>query len=46
MNILSYHQFSIASVNPFPANVPIMEKPGSWFLLAKFVKNACGRETF
>ena len=22
-------------INPFPANIPIMEKPGSWFLLAK-----------
>ena len=31
---------------PFPANVLIMEKPGSWFLLAKCVKNNCGRVTF
>ena len=30
-------------INPFPANVPIMEKPGGWFLLAKCVKNTCGR---
>ena len=22
--------------NPFSANVPIVEKPGSWFLLAEF----------
>ena len=33
-------------LNPFPANVPIMEKTGSWFLLAKCVKNICGRVTF
>ena len=32
--------------NPFQANVPIMEKTGSWFLLAKCVKNTCGRVTF
>ena len=23
-----------------------MDKPGSWFLLAKCSKNTCGRETF
>ena len=34
------------SINPFLANVPIMEKPGSWFLLAKYVKNTRGRVTF
>ena len=33
-------------VNPFPANAPLMEKPGGWFLLAKYVKNTCGRVTF
>ena len=27
------------NINPFPASVPIMKKPGSWFLLAKCVKN-------
>ena len=25
-------------INPFPANVPFLGKPGSWFLLAKVVK--------
>ena len=30
-------------INAFPANVPIMEKPGGRFLLAKWVKNTCGR---
>ena len=30
-------------INPFSANVPIMDKPGSWFLLAKCLKNTCGR---
>ena len=29
-----------------PANVLIMEKPGSQFLLAKYVKNTCGRVVF
>ena len=33
-------------LNPFPANVAHMEKPGSWLLLAKCVKNTCGRVTF
>ena len=33
-------------VNPFSANVPIMDKPGSWLLLAKCLKNTCGRVTF
>ena len=28
---------------PFSTNVPIMDKPGSWFLLAKCLKNTCGR---
>ena len=26
------------SFNPFPANIPHMGKPGSWFVLAKCVK--------
>ena len=33
-------------INSFPANVPIMEKPGTWFLPAKCVKNTCGGVTF
>ena len=32
--------------NPFSANVPIMDKPGSWSLLAKCLKKTCGRVTF
>ena len=27
---------------PFSTNVPLMDKPGSWFLLAKCLKNTCG----
>ena len=27
--------------NPHQANVPLMEKPGGWFLQAKCVKNTC-----
>ena len=34
---------SIYSFNLFQANVPLMEKPGGWFLLAKCVKNTRGR---
>ena len=33
-------------IKPFQANVPLMEKPGGWFLLAKCVKNTSGRVTF
>ena len=43
MKLLSYRQYL---VKLFPANVPLMEKPGGWFLLAKCVKNTCGIETF
>ena len=27
--------------NPFFISVPFMDKPGCWFLLAKFLKNTC-----
>ena len=33
-------------VNPFSANVPLTDKPGSWLLLAKCLKNNCGGVTF
>ena len=33
-------------INPFSTNVPFMQKTGSWFLLAKCLKNTCGRVTF
>ena len=36
---------SIQLVNPYSSNVSLMQKPGSWFLLAKCFKNACGRVT-
>ena len=32
--------------NPFPTNVPLTDKPGSWLLLAKCLKNTCGRVAF
>ena len=32
--------------NPFSTNVLITDKPGSWFLLAKCLKNTCRRVTF
>ena len=37
---LCTHRNSI--INQFPANVPIMEKPGIWFLRAKCMKNTTG----
>ena len=33
-------------LNPFSTNAPFMDKPGSWFLLVKCLKNTCGRVTF
>ena len=33
-------------LNPFSTNVPLTCKPGSCFLLAKCLKNTCGRVTF
>ena len=33
-------------VNPFSTNVVFMDKPSSWFLLAKCLRNTCGRMTF
>ena len=33
-------------VNPFLTNVPFTDKPVSWFLLAKCLKNTCARVTF
>ena len=33
-------------VNPFSTNVPFTDKPVSWFLLAKCLKNTCARVTF
>ena len=32
--------------NSFSSNVALMNKPGSWFLLEKCLKNTCGRVTF
>ena len=33
-------------INPFSTNVQLINKPGSCFLLAKSLKNTCGRMTF
>ena len=35
-----------ANINPFSTLVPLTDNPGSWFLLAKCLKNARGRVTF
>ena len=32
--------------NAFSVNVPLMDKPGLWFLLAKCLKNTYGRVAF
>ena len=32
--------------NPFSTSVPLMDKPGDWFLLAKCLKNTRGRVIF
>ena len=33
-------------IKSFSNNVPLINKPGSWFLLAKCLKNTFGRMTF
>ena len=33
-------------LNPFLGNVPLTDKLGNWFLLAKCLKNTCGDVTF
>ena len=35
-----------SSAAPFSTSVPLMDKPGSWLLLAKCLKNTCERVTF
>ena len=37
---------SYLNINTFSTNVPLVLKPGSWFLLAKCLKNTCVRVTF
>ena len=36
----------VDSISPFSTNVPIIDQPSSWFLLANCLKNTCGRVTF
>ena len=40
----AFEQFQI--FNPFSTNVPLADKPCSWFLLAKCMENTYGRVTF
>ena len=42
-NSIFYTAKILSMLNPFSTNVPLMDKPGSWFLLAKCLKNTCGR---
>ena len=44
--ICEFNKNKIMLFNPFLTNVPLMDKPGSWFFLAKCLKNTCGRVTF
>ena len=44
-NIFLANIFYYSKVKAFQAHLPLMEK-GRLFLLAKCVKNACGRVTF
>ena len=43
--VLAHHSIAMC-FNPFSTNVPLMDKPGGWFLLAKCLKNICGGVTF
>ena len=36
----------LRSFNTFSTYVPITDKPGSWFLLAKCLENTCERVSF
>ena len=45
-NLFEHFLEFVDKVNPFSTNVQIMDKPSSWFLLAKCLKNTCGRVTF
>ena len=36
----------LKNINLFATSVPLIDKPGSWFLLAKRLKYTSGRVTF
>ena len=38
--------FSLVQINQFSSNVSLKDKPGSWFLLGKCLKNTCRRVLF
>ena len=38
--------FSLVQINQFSSNVSLKDKPGSWFLLGKCLKNTCRRVAF
>ena len=47
MNPIPYEiSEGIELINPFSTNVSLTDKPGSWFLLLKCLKNTCGSVTF
>ena len=43
--LIHNNQF-VVDFNTFSTNVTLMDKPGSWFLLANCLKNTYGRVTF
>ena len=45
MVLIFSERYFETDMNPFPANIPFIDQSGSWFLLAKCVKNTCGRVT-
>ena len=42
-SVIVHFAFDRVWFNRFSANVPLTYKQGSWFLLAKCLKNTCGR---
>ena len=46
VDMLQLKNYGFTTLNPFSTNVPLTDKPGSWFSLAKCLKNTCGRVTF
>ena len=46
VDMLQLKNYGFTTLNPFSTNVPLTDKPGSWFSLAKWLKKTCGRVTF
>ena len=46
IEVIKDYYFFYIDINPFSTNVPFTDKPVSWFLLAKCLKNIFGKVTF